>query len=353
MKKKKKDQNENTCYDWDDRPIDTNSVLTEMSEKEISERYEKLFDKPYEPDPKQIIDIRTVMPHYLWKVYPDRRLKDLTEYTVILYMPQSCEDEMMERTAEDLLLRNCRDFARCSVQNDEWRYVIEKKYTEMYGEVDHRLNIWTIESADAIEDTLWICKDRVLAMCYDGNAVEDFCGHMKVSRDLFAEMEKQMEMTWGAWQLQHDIMLSWHTEADWWGDPFRKISRNLSDYLDYHDCEWIQYILESKLKELNEKHRKVKVLGVYQNDKHGFLICEKFPDGIVREYLHTGYNAYMHIDGEHEHGFIVYQNKPEDVYEDIRSWDTMPDEFTLVSLNTKYTWENLADIKTIYFMRDT
>ncbi len=317
-----------------------------MNSKEIPLDWD---DRPYEAEQKQQIKIRSLTPDRFWGDDTYRMIGDLTDYTVILYLPYECDERNMEYHAKELLNRNCRDIARCSVQNDGWRSAIEKQYADIYGEVDDKIRIWTVEAVEDIEDTLWICKDKVLVICDNAEVIAQFCKYMRASISRFEEMEKQMGMTWGVWWLFHDKMMAWHSECDWWGDPFMKLDAAAHRFIDYHENEWMQYILESRQKELDSKHKKVKVIGAYHTECYNFLICESFPNGIVKQYLHTGYEAYMDLDGEHNHGFMVYRNNPKAIFDEIRSRESVLDDFTLVSLHTR---EDLSDIKCVYFIQD-
>ena len=61
---KKKKSIDNSIYDWDDREIDTDADLSRMSEDEIAERYERIFDKQYEKGRRQKVQIRAITSKY-------------------------------------------------------------------------------------------------------------------------------------------------------------------------------------------------------------------------------------------------------------------------------------------------
>lgn len=341
---KKKKSIDSSIYDWDDREIDTGADLSRMSEDEIAERYERIFDKPYEKGRRQKVQIRAITSKYERKY---GLLDNLTDYTVILYSTSNCEAELMVRTAGELLERGCCDFARCCIQEDEWKCVLLKKFSELYGDPEKELRIWTIGPAEEIEDSLWICKDNILVMCYDEGTVKDFCGKMRNSLDFFAYLERKMGITWGYRCLVYDRMIAWQGEADYEGDPFPKtVSLEEFDYLEDHVDEWWEYQKESRQKELDLHWKKIKVLGTYCVGRKEYLICEKFPDSIIRMYLHTGNQAYMKRDSMRCHGFMVYQNEPVEVFQEIREHNSFPEEFTLVTLKAR---EDLSGIKNIYF----
>ncbi len=347
MKKRKKNKIDNEAITWDDRPQDIDAALDGLSEEEYERIYERLFDKPYEKDREQKIFIRTLMRDTLGGADPYIMLDDLSNHTVIIICNSEYEQSFIECNAYEVLNRNCRDIVFCGNKKIKWHSVFKKKQEDLNLRVVPQY--WTIECVDKIEESLWICKDKILILCCDRSEREIVRLSMRESIDRLAEIEKKLGMTWGEWILHHDEMSAWNSEIDWWEDPLRrnKLTREDHDFLSMHDEEWYYYCVASRLSELDSKYKRKKVIGTYKTSQQNFLICEKFPSGSVREYVHDGEEAYMSIDGEHNHGFMIYQSKPEEVFAEIRAMESMPAEFTLVSLNTE---KDLSRIKYIYFL---
>ena len=102
----------------------------------------------------------------------NRKLRDLSNHTVIMVCDEIMDESVVRETADVILTRGCKNIAFCKDAMEDIRAIFEEEDIEINGYEDFSV-MWGIEDVEDLGMEISSCWNEVLILCGNMSLVRE------------------------------------------------------------------------------------------------------------------------------------------------------------------------------------